>query len=707
MIRRVPGALRGAPRNVRIAVFSLAGVVALAGVGSIAAQQIRSPAQIAADAAAPDASLITAPVERRELTTEVIIRGTVRYGAPQDVVLPASSLKTSTQLISQAPTLGARLGDGAPALVVSGRPVFVLNGAAPMYRDIGPGSDGKDVLQLEQALARTGFNPGSVDGRYDSATAGAVAAFYVDKNYAPFGPTELQAADLRTAAATAATAGDALLQMRLALRNAATGVKPADINQARLDAIAAAELIPPARQAIAAADDHAAAARAMIAAARLNESEAQINANRDIALADADVTSRGALVSDAIEVQAEAQRKLANAPPSTPPDEMENLRAAVRRATTAIRVARAELTAAQTAAQTARTSVFVVVGRARQEGRRAARDLALAGAELRNARASLAIAERRETLARARVGILQKPPDTALENQIVEAARQSADRTRTELAQLAQKTGVQVPADEILFFPTLPLRVDSLTAKRGAQLNGSVMTVTNSRLAIDSSLSVGDAKLVRRGMTVTIEEPDLRIKTEGTVSRVASTPGTTPPDLAGTTVPDPARTYVEILPGGAPPSLVGASVKLGIAVQSTKGKVLAVPIGALSVSADGTSRVELDLGNGETRFVTVVPGLAAQGFVEVTPVRKGELNEGDRVVVGSGASAAETAPTGAGTDPAQSPGAAGGSATPVTPAPTDTTATPAPTPTPSTPQPATPQAPSTSAPPTAGAPGAP
>ena len=82
-------------RNVRFAILALAGLVLLAGIGSIAATRIRSPAQIAADTAAPAASLITAPVERRALASEVIVRGTVRYGTPQEVVLPTSALKSS------------------------------------------------------------------------------------------------------------------------------------------------------------------------------------------------------------------------------------------------------------------------------------------------------------------------------------------------------------------------------------------------------------------------------------------------------------------------------------------------------------------------------------------------------------------------------------------------------------------------------------
>jgi hypothetical protein len=645
----------GKRRNLRVAIAALAGLVVLAGVGSIAARQIRSPAQIAADTAAPAASRITAPVERRALATEVIVRGTVRYGTPQEVVLPASALKTSTQLISRVPKPDARLDEGDTALVVSGRPVFTLNGATPMHRDLGPGTEGEDVGQLEAALARAGFSPGSLDGRYDGATAGAVAAFYVARQQAPFGPTDAQATELRSAAAAAAAARDTVLQMRLALKTAAAGTTPGDVNQARLDAVAAAAEIPTARAAIATARDHEAGARAAIDGARLSEADAQTGADRDIALADADVITKAAAVDDAVEALTEAQRQLAAAPPDTPSYERATLEAAVGHAAGAIGVARGDLTAAQKTAAAARAGVGIAVEKARGEGRRAAADLRLARAETRSARASLVLAERKHTLARTRIGILEQPPDTALERRMVTSARDEADRTRTDLAQLASRIGVQVPADEVLFFPTLPLRVDSLTARRGTQLSGSVMTVTNSRLAIDSSLSVGDAKLVRRGMPVTIEDQDLRIKAAGRVSRVADKPGTTPSDLAGTITPDPARTYLEVLPGSAPPSLVGASVKLGIAVQSTQGKVLAVPIGALSVAADGSSRVELDLPGGKTRFVTVVPGLAAQGLVEV----KGALKAGDRVVVGSSPSAALKAPTGAGSDP----GAAGGGST--------------------------------------------
>jgi multidrug efflux pump subunit AcrA (membrane-fusion protein) len=84
-------------------------------------------------------------------------------------------------------------------------------------------------------------------------------------------------------------------------------------------------------------------------------------------------------------------------------------------------------------------------------------------------------------------------------------------------------------------------------------------------------------------------------------------------------------------------------VVLTITVDSTEGEVLAVPVAALSVAADGTSRVEVQEADGTTRFVTVTPGLAAKGLVAV--VSNGPLAAGDLVIVGVGATSAEVPTT--------------------------------------------------------------
>jgi hypothetical protein len=306
-------------RHVRVVVAALSGVVLLAVAGWVAARQIRSPAQVAADTAAPRASLVTARVERRSLSSEVIVRGTGRYGEPQPISLPSSSLKTSTQVISRIAKPDEVLHERSIAMTVSGRPVFVLEGATPMHRDIGPGDSGEDVRQLERALTRLGYSAGAVDGRYDGSTAAAVAQMYRAHDAAPFGLTEAQIDKLNTAAALVGTATDHTLQMRLALRTAKRGATGAEVNQARIDAAGVAELIPPARAAIGAAFTRIAEASDLAAIAKRLEGEGDGAARRDVAAAQVDVTMKQNALGEALTAQEEAQRALDVLPLDAPP----------------------------------------------------------------------------------------------------------------------------------------------------------------------------------------------------------------------------------------------------------------------------------------------------------------------------------------------------------------------------------------------------
>jgi multidrug efflux pump subunit AcrA (membrane-fusion protein) len=144
---------------------------------------------------------------------------------------------------------------------------------------------------------------------------------------------------------------------------------------------------------------------------------------------------------------------------------------------------------------------------------------------------------------------------------------------------------------------------------------------------VDSAVSANDAKLIRVGAPVVINQPDLGITANGEVTQIASTPGTNGVD--------PQRFYLEVTPKDAPAALVGTSVVLTVTVDSTKTDVLAVPVAALSVAADGTSRVEVKADDGTTHFVAVTPGLTAKGLVAVIPT--GALAAGDLVIVGTGA----------------------------------------------------------------------
>jgi hypothetical protein len=200
-----------------------------------------------------------------------------------------------------------------------------------------------------------------------------------------------------------------------------------------------------------------------------------------------------------------------------------------------------------------------------------------------------------------------------------------ADQLAVELDEAKQELGVQVPLDEIVFIPALPVRVEEVTGVIGGAVSGPVMSVTDNQIVIDSSLPLDAAPLVKPGMTVAVDEQALGIEAEGVVEMVADTPGT-----HGV---DGYHIYFAVRVGETPSQLEGFSLRLTIPIESTKGVVTAVPISALSLAADGTSRVQVE-NEGALEYIVVEPGLVADGFAEVTPV-DGPVKPGQLVVVGT------------------------------------------------------------------------
>jgi hypothetical protein len=209
-------------------------------------------------------------------------------------------------------------------------------------------------------------------------------------------------------------------------------------------------------------------------------------------------------------------------------------------------------------------------------------------------------------------------------NQIVSQRAALTNLISLDLDLINRRAGVQVPADEIIFLSSDPVRVSEVSIVRGSELTGALMTVNDAVVYVDGSLPLDVAALVRPGREVKIDEPDLGIRASGIVTRVADAPGTN--GLDGFHV------YFEILVDQSPPNLVGTSVRLTVPVQSTANDVLAVPVSAISLGADGSSRVQRQV-NGVLEVVEVEPGLSADGFVEVTPLA-GTLRPGDLVLVG-------------------------------------------------------------------------
>lgn len=164
------------------------GSTLLAVAGFAASQVIKSPAQAAADTKPPAADLLTAPVERRVLKETVVLRGTVAAGQSVTVTPVAAGGEGAAEpVVTKLPVnAGDTIRAGQLLLEVSGRPVFVLKGELPVYRDLKPGAKGDDVAQLQNALRALGHGTGNdPSGTFKAGTKAALQAFYAGLGYDP------------------------------------------------------------------------------------------------------------------------------------------------------------------------------------------------------------------------------------------------------------------------------------------------------------------------------------------------------------------------------------------------------------------------------------------------------------------------------------------------------------------------------------------
>ena len=82
-----------------------------------------------------------------------------------------------------------------------------------------------------------------------------------------------------------------------------------------------------------------------------------------------------------------------------------------------------------------------------------------------------------------------------------------------------------------------------------------------------------------------------------------------------------------------PAALNGENVLVTVKTGRTEGPVLTVPVAAIVTTASGTSYVTVAGPHGQQTQVPVTPGISENGYVQVTPVKAGQLAAGDSVVV--------------------------------------------------------------------------
>jgi len=167
-------------RNQRRVLLRLAAVAAvLLVVGVAAASRIESPADRAALARPPAASVITAKVERRVLSDTLVVRGSVVPASRIEVGTPTLQDSMAAVVTGTPAAVGAAVAEGRVVIEISGRPVILLQAPFPMFRDIAPGVTGPDVVHLQAALARLLGQPlADRRGVFGASTQAAVTSLY-------------------------------------------------------------------------------------------------------------------------------------------------------------------------------------------------------------------------------------------------------------------------------------------------------------------------------------------------------------------------------------------------------------------------------------------------------------------------------------------------------------------------------------------------
>ncbi|WP_369263459.1 peptidoglycan-binding protein [Streptomyces sp. R35] len=93
--------------------------------------------------------------------------------------------------LTRLPDAGERISRGEALYEVDDKPVTLMYGATPAYRDLKPGVEGADVGQLERNLKALGYSGFTVDDEYTDATADAIRRWQEDHGLDETGVVEL------------------------------------------------------------------------------------------------------------------------------------------------------------------------------------------------------------------------------------------------------------------------------------------------------------------------------------------------------------------------------------------------------------------------------------------------------------------------------------------------------------------------------------
>ncbi len=433
-------------------------VVASSVGGWLVGRRITSPAEVAARTAAPEASAILVPVESRQLTSDVITRGSGQFGSPEKLTVATSALKSAPGIVAELPTLGTEVAEGQAIMTASGRPLLLMQGVQPMARDLGPGVVGRDVQQLEDGLKRLGFFDDVPDENFDSTTEYAVAEWYDSLGHTPFAATNEQLASVRqqeaalaTARADSLAAGDSVAAANEAVVNARSALNaarntldfaPGALDRARKEAAAnnasalievdlretALKGLDPNAPATSATAEEIAAARAELDGAKAAAAQTKLEGSRAVSEARSVVETAPTRLTEA-RTDAAASNASAQAEVDSTKAALDVARADPGTSPEGLAAAQASYDAARAVAEATKTTgeQAIAAAQATLDGAQAALDAAIASAAGADAVAQQLVEAKQATLDAALAPRKATAADVAAAKKDLEIARKNAE----------------------------------------------------------------------------------------------------------------------------------------------------------------------------------------------------------------------------------------------------------------------------------------
>ncbi|MFH9728559.1 peptidoglycan-binding protein [Streptomyces sp. NPDC017254] len=186
-----------------------------------------------------------------------------------------------------------------------------------------------------------------------------------------------------------------------------------------------------------------------------------------------------------------------------------------------------------------------------------------------------------------------------------EGPRKAVARTGEDLATAREglvaaraASGPMLPSGEVAFLESFPARVQDLPVRLGAKVQGTVMTVAAGPLVVHGYVPDHQKGLIRAGQRAEILSEVNGAGATASVRSIATTRTTPRPDgdapegqaAGGQTDADG---YLMTLAPGRPleAEWTGQNVRLTVQAATTGGKVLVVPVTAVSAGADGSTAV--------------------------------------------------------------------------------------------------------------------